>query len=49
MITAIQWYKAGLEGNCCAIERMVNNEKDKKEIEISTVVKEILKQYTNVF
>ena len=45
MITAIQWYKTGLQNNCCAIGRMMNNEKSKEEAEIPITVKEVQKQY----
>ena len=48
-ITATQWYKSGLKGNCCAVGHLVNFEEDKAQTDISTSVKKVLEQYADVF
>nr|CAD1835735.1 unnamed protein product [Ananas comosus var. bracteatus] len=48
-ISAKQWYKAGLEGRCCAIGQYCPTQLEKQESNIPPRVQEVLLQYEGVF
>ena len=49
MITATQWYKSGLKGDCCAIGHLMSFDENKTEAEIPISVRKVLKQHVDVF
>ncbi|XP_020095072.1 uncharacterized protein LOC109714771 [Ananas comosus] len=48
-ISAKQWYKAGLEGNCCVIGQYCPTQLEGQESNIPPRVQEVLLQYEGVF
>lgn len=47
--SAVQWYKAGLERNCCAIGHYYPSETLEKERSIPTQVQQLLTQFKEIF
>lgn len=48
-ITATQWYKDRLKGNCCTIGHLENLRRARSKEEIPSLVREVLVQYSEVF
>nr|CAD1843422.1 unnamed protein product [Ananas comosus var. bracteatus] len=48
-ITAVQWYKAGLEGNCCAIGHYYSSETLEEEKGIPLPVGQVLTKFEEIF
>lgn len=49
VITAERWYKAGVDGNCCAIGRYIPTEMSEEEGSIPREIQQVLEQYKDVF
>ena len=49
MITATQWNRSGLKGDCCAVGQLKNFDGKRTEAKIPDSVNKILKQYIDVF